>query len=176
MPEYAVPPQCIKVTRLCWLWPSVLPGHRLQGLSADKTMSAGHKTERNVTSSSERADSGDRVSSSSGADIEEDSLLFLYVARLDVWVSVWKVFRSRGTTENTSCVGEVWFFYIYNEKKSAIIYSFYTVYHRWVIGETGGVLVDEHESCWSGLFLFKLNRAKSLVLEWKFETKQMNLF
>lgn len=88
MPEYAVPPQCIKVTRLCWLWPSVLPGHRLQGLSADKTMSAGHKTERNVTSSSERADSGDRVSSSSGADIEEDSLLFLYVARLDVWVSV----------------------------------------------------------------------------------------
>lgn len=54
--------KCIKLVCSCWLWLSVCPRHRLQGLSADGALNMGHKTAQNVTSSSQRADSWYRVS------------------------------------------------------------------------------------------------------------------
>lgn len=64
VPRCLVSSKGIKAALCCWLWLSVCSDHRLQGLSADGALDMGHKTDQNVTSSSQRADSLDRVSES----------------------------------------------------------------------------------------------------------------
>lgn len=60
--------------------------HRLQGLSADKALNTGHKTDQNVTGSSQRADRLDCVSWSTCAYLAQDLVFYFCMWAVGVCV------------------------------------------------------------------------------------------